>query len=224
MPLGNRLGDADMAHMILNCPHCGSNRITFDIVGSSRAYPPQYSSFWNLLLQCRHCLKAIVAELCGIGGTDPAKCEGDPRSHGFVIKDIPSVSALVPEQVDEEIAADFEEAVAYLKAGRFTSAGIMFRRVLEQATIALDPTSHADSLYIRIEKLAKASVISKELQESATIIRIEGNTAAHGAREEFTSENAEQLHQFTELFLTYAFTLPAKVKAYYNSVTSTQED
>ena len=159
-----------------------------------------------------------------MGGPNPAQCEGDPRDHGFEIKDIPSVGVLVPEHVDEEIAADFEEAVANLKGGRFTSAGIMFRRVLERATVALDPSSQTDNLYTRIEKLAKASVISQELQESATIIRIEGNTAAHGAREEFTSETAEQLHQFTELFLTYAFTLPAKVKAYHDSITSTQEN
>ena len=213
-----------MAHMILNCPHCGSNRMTFDIVGASRVHPPQLSSFWNLLLQCRGCHKAVIAELWSLGNPNPAECEGDPRDRGFEIRDMPSVGVLVPEHVDEEIAADFEEAVANLNGDRYTSAGMMFRRVLERATIALDPSSHADSLYIRIEKLAKASVISKELQESATIIRIEGNTAAHGAREEFTRETAEQLHQFTELFLTYAFTLPAKVRAYYKSVTSTQEN
>ena len=213
-----------MAHMILDCPHCGSNRITFDIVGESRATPPRNTEFWNLLLQCRGCQKAVIAELWSIGGSIPSACEGDPRDHGFPVKQMPSVRVLVPEHLDEEIAADFKEAVANLNGDRYTSAGIMFRRVLERATIALDPSSHADSLYTRIEKLANASVISKELQESATIIRTGGNTAAHGAREEFTSETAEQLHQFTELFLTYAFTLPAKVRAYYNSVTSSQED
>lgn len=42
------------------------------------------------------------------------------------------------------------------------------------------------------------------------MIRLEGNEAAH-EEEQFTQEKATPMKEFTELFLLYAFTLPARV-------------
>lgn len=65
------------------------------------------------------------------------------------------------------------------------------------------------------------------MRDWAEIIRLEGNTAAHGEEEfgesEFTRENANQLSLFTELFLIYAFTLPARVKEYHKQTKTEME-
>lgn len=60
--------------------------------------------------------------------------------------------------------------------------------------------------------LAKEGLITKDMQEWAHKIRLEGNEAIHEL-EEPTKEQAVELQLFTELMLTYLFTLPAKVRA-----------
>ena len=50
------------------------------------------------------------------------------------------------------------------------------------------------------------------MKEWADQIISDGNEAAHGEDETFTREDAEQIKEFTELFLIYAFTLPERVR------------
>lgn len=52
----------------------------------------------------------------------------------------------------------------------------------------------------------------------AHIIRIDSNGAVH-SDEEFTQEEAEEILNFTELFLLYAFTLPAMVESRKHTTT-----
>ena len=83
-----------------------------------------------------------------------------------------------------------------------------------------DPSSlKSKSLSQRVDMLANDGVITKAMRDWATIIRLEGNSATHGEKEygedEFTAESADQLHRFTELFLIYALSLPARVKEYH---------
>ena len=151
-------------------------------------------------------------------------CSGDPRTFGYVTVAMhPQRQApIAPEHVIEVIAKDFIEAIDNLKGGRYTSAGMMFRRVLQRSTTALmpDPSSlKSKNLSQRVDMLANDGVITEAMRDWATIIRLEGNSATHGEEEygedEFTAESADQLHRFTELFLIYAFSLPARVKEYH---------
>lgn len=101
-----------------------------------------------------------------------------------------------------------------LRRGKWTSAGIMFRRVLERSTLKLEPDGEDFSnkrLRDRIDVLAEKYAITPAMKEWAHIIRDEGNEAAHGAS--FDEPSAKQLQEFTELFLIYGFTLPERVKA-----------
>ena len=129
-----------------------------------------------------------------------------------------------PDHVSETIGSGFVEAVDNLKRGNYTSAGMMFRRILQLSTTALIPDPallKSKSLNQRIDILAEKRIITDAMREWATIIRLEGNSATHSEEEygepEFTMANATQLHRFTELFLVYAFSLPARVAEYYHS-------
>ena len=212
-----------MAHMVLDCPHCSSTRITFDLHASS---PGSFPGIWNVFLDCRHCRRGIVVEMFDLKPAEdrsPAACPGDPRDESFGMGDIfpKSERAAAPEHVSPAIARDFEEAMDSLQRENHTAAGMMFRKVLQRATTALasDPAlMKSKGLLQRIDMLAKDTRITEAMQEWAHIIRDEGNSAAHWEEEfgeaEFTKEDATELRHFTELFLIYTFTLPARVAAH----------
>ena len=120
-----------------------------------------------------------------------------------------------PDHVPDGIAQDYREAADGLRRQSFTSAGMMFRKVLEQATLELAPASDRSALRKqrlndRIDTLAGQHLLTPTMRDWAHMIRLEGNEAAH-EEEQFTQEKATQMKEFTELFLLYAFTLPARV-------------
>jgi Domain of unknown function (DUF4145) len=63
----------------------------------------------------------------------------------------------------------------------------------------------------RIDALAKAGRLTNDLQKWAHHVRLEGNDAAHD-EDPFTGPEAEELLDFTELFLTYVYSLPGRLK------------
>jgi hypothetical protein len=101
--------------------------------------------------------------------------------------------------------------VSSLDTGSFDAAGMMFRKALESATKILDPDSANARLVRRIDLLAEAQKITPDLAQWAHEIRLGGNDAAH-EEEPFTQEEAEELRNFIENFLRYAFTLPSAVR------------
>lgn len=137
-----------MTHMVLDCPHCRSRKITLDVVGETRLRKIGEESvdYWNLFLTCRQCTNGVVAVLENQDGNpvSPTLENRDPQDRGFIlIRTFPEQTRLsAPEHVSEPIANDFEEAVDNLNSGNYTSAGIMFRRVLQRSTTALidDPS------------------------------------------------------------------------------------
>ena len=96
----------------------------------------------------------------------------------------------------------------------WTSAGMMFRKVLERSTMEIAPDG-ADfgtmKLSRRIDALGDRHDITPAMREWAHLIRLEGNKAAHGD-EDFSRKSAEQIQEFSELFLIYTFTMPERVR------------
>ena len=125
--------------------------------------------------------------------------------------------ACAPAHVPDDIAKNYNEAAASVRHQLYTPAGGTFRKALERATLALAPQpvskSFRDKMLLqRIESLRSQQVITDGLCELAEEIRVLGNAAAHDD-DDLSKEEAEQLQEFTELFLIYAFTLPARVKS-----------
>ena len=144
------------------------------------------------------------------------RCSGDPRDGHYHLDSVyprPNVPS-APEHVPDDLAGHYVEALYNLQSKRFTSAGMMFRKVLEMATKRLAPATEKgtqkQSLKQRIGKLEEAGKITHELRELADCIRDDGNEAAH--EEDFDDETASRLQVFTYLFLTYTFTLPESVR------------
>ena len=204
-----------MAEMVLDCPHCGSERVGFDFGGErQRSSAPQR---WSCLLVCRKCDKGIVVELFHYSSnTPPSSRRGDLWVAGFTLAAIYPASRKItaPEHTPDEIAKDYKEAMDNLRRENFTSAGMMFRKVLERSTMKLAPDGGnfgAMTLYQRIDNLAEQHILTPAMKDLAGIIRLEGNQAAHGS-EEFDRASAMSMQSFVELFLRYIFTLPKSVE------------
>lgn len=93
----------------------------------------------------------------------------------------------------------------------FDAAGTMFRKSLDTALKRLDPSGKG-TLQQRIENLPAALGITPAMKEWAHQIRELGNDAAH-EEDPFTEDDAKALQAFSELFLTYTFTLPGMLAA-----------
>ncbi len=179
--------------------------------------PGMIFRIWNTLFVCRNCETGVVVRLeteREQSANDLINWEGHPRKCGFKVVEVhPKPQRITaPEHVPDAMARDYKEAMDSLRRGKWTSAGIMFRRVLERSTLELEPDGEDFSkktLRERIDALAEQYAITPAMKEWAHIIRLEGNEAAHGAT--FDEPSTKQLQEFTELFLIYAFTLPARV-------------
>ncbi len=202
-----------MATLSHNCPHCGVRHAAFPIVYSNK----QLSSYdWNVFGICPACSYPITAVVYDRGtGQDPAKFLGNlssENSYAVVLRVFPErQESKSPDSTPPSAAKSFVDGVEILKDGRYAAAVAMFRRAIDVGTKEFAPEIDVWKLEKRIDKLAADGLITKDLQTWAHKIRLEGNNAIHEL-EEPTKEQATELQLFTELMLTYLFTLPALIK------------
>ena len=172
---------------------------------------------WTTLYVCHSCGKGVVVRLKSPGRTKPSSCPGDPRRSNFKIQDTyPEPQKITaPEHAPDEIEQDYKEAMDSLRHENWTSAGMMFRKVLQRSTSTIGPDSgnlKSKRLKKRIIALAEQHKLTPAMAELAHVIRLGGDDATHEEEEEFTKEEATEIQNFTELFLLYSFTLPTRVK------------
>ena len=215
-----------MPELSLDCPHCRSQKIGFTFGGLHQDVKTAETRHgvlqtWNTLFVCRHCHKGVVVQFesrspKGRVSGSLVNCHSDPTKQGFTVRRIyPKVAkAEAPQHIPGDIEQDFLEALDGLRRGNFNSAGMMFRRVLDRATLKVADEPEAirkKDLFKRIEVLESEKKLTPAMKDLAHVIRNEGNYAAH-EDEEFDEPRAEQMKEFTELFLIYAFTLPVRIK------------
>lgn len=86
---------------------------------------------------------------------------------------------------------------------------MLYRKTLETAVKELDAGGKG-SLDARIKTLSKSDMIPEAVATWAHEIRGIGNDAAHDA-DEPSQDDVDAAAEFVEAFLTYAFTMPAKI-------------
>ena len=219
-----------MVELILDCPHCDSENTGMEFIGerafvsSDRRRIRRWNTFW----ECRKCREGVVVKFSGAGPWSdgaPSQAPGDPRDSMFELITIfpPRREPSAPENTPDGIAGDFLEAEDNMRRRNWTSAGMMYRKVLQRSTTQLAPAGvdfTRMNLMQRIDVLAENHLITPAMRDWAQIVRLDGNEATHEEEEEFSPEKASQMRYFTELFLTYAFTLPARVEAFRNRTLS----
>lgn len=140
----------------------------------------------------------------------------DIRSDKFpIVRAWPTASAVAPADVPEVVSRYYEQGFKSLLGGNWDAAGSMFRKTLDVGTKLLRPDLNQRSLFDRINQMVTDHDLTPAMGEWSHRVRLDGNSAVHDEEPE-TEADAKNTRDFTEAFLTYAFTLPAKIAAHTN--------
>lgn len=192
------------------CPHCATKLVSFQMLGYNaiQADKCEYSIF----MRCAHCGETIITvwyspsiyNLCL-----------NLQSGSKILRKYPATKDVVaPENCPDAVANFYRQGTDSLMARNFDASGAMFRKCLETALKYLDPQGKG-KLYDRINNLPAEKGVTSAMKDWAQSIRDLGNDAVH-EEDPFQESEAKELQKFTEVFLTYAFTLPAMVEARRN--------
>jgi hypothetical protein len=204
-------GLSDMAQLALPCPHCRADKIGFAFRGHAQVKPQVDQTL--VFLQCEGCGEGLVVVAHAFPNTVAQWAGNQAASPGNTLRVYPEPKGVrSPADIPPKVAAAFLSGLDNLgRKGGANAAGAMFRRSIELAARAIDQAAPAGiNLKQRIERLPDA-VATPAMKEWAQHIRLEGNDAVHGP-DEYSDQDAKDLHTFAELFLTYAFTLPEMLK------------
>jgi Domain of unknown function (DUF4145) len=200
-----------MPQLALECPHCRAEKIGFAFRGHAQVKPGVAQTL--LFLQCEGCGQAVVAVVGSSANSVFSWTVDQAASPGPIMYTYPEPKAIkAPTDIPDLVRAAFLSGLDNLgRKGGANAAGAMFRRAIELAARAIDTAAPpGTALKQRIERLPD-TVVTPAMKEWAQHIRLEGNDAVHGP-DEYTDQDAKDLHTFAELFLTYAFTLPEMLK------------
>lgn len=192
---------------ILDCPHCHTQKVSFACIGEWLTTDRSQRA----LFRCGACGEGLIAEYWGTNSL--RDLAGDISLWGINLGQRwpEPASGDAPEDTPATIANFFQQGTSSLASGNFDAAGMMFRKTLESTTKHLDPASANLTLLKRIDKLVEKGALTQEMGSWAHEVRLGGNEAAH-EDEPFTKEEAQDLRNFIENFLRYAFTLPSAVR------------
>ena len=200
-----------MPSLILECPHCKAEKIGF---AGRVAYPLKPGVAETILmLQCEGCGEAIIANIHGGHGVVSQWVSGHTNAPGQIWRVYPlPATTKAPADIPPNVQRAFLSGLDNLgRKGGANAAAIMFRRSIELAVKVINPeATKGDNLKKRIEDLPP-DIATPAMKEWAHHVRLDANDAAHD-EEEFSENDAKELHIFAEMFLTYAFTLPEMLR------------
>ena len=198
-----------------NCPHCLAEEIGMTLAGATNI-PIHHPT---AMFQCNRCHQVVCVQMqTGRMGIDwLSHASGEIRrvareNSADVVRVYPeTLRTTAPEHISPVVLRAFEQGADNAKRRNMDAAAAMYRKALDVATRELDPTLAAKNLASRIDALHSAGRLTSDLKEWAHVIRLDGNSGAHD-EEEMSEAEIAQIASFTEFFLTYAFTLPARVR------------
>lgn len=206
-----------MASTIADCPHCGGEKIGFSHVGEYRIVGAQGTQFLAFF-RCNKCQGGLIIKYLqqiNHGYQSPSACPADPADLGFVVKDVYPTKLLtkVPSHTPDPLGRFFQQASDGYRRGDNDASGAMSRKVVDVSTQKLlgDEAKNYGNIRGRIDALAAKGALTNDLKDWAHEVRLGGNEAAHD-EDPYSKEEAEELLDFVELYLTYVYTLPGRLK------------
>lgn len=216
-----------MAMLTLTCPHCGIEKMTFDVAGThqcgvSRSGAPILS----VVCFCRS---------CGIGVATLAKVNNAAlHMKGANLETLIHLNTVLDGVFDfveiwpsrpkpecpEFVPPDVERAFLQAEDNRIrnhnATAAMAYRRALERAVKNLSDfeTTEAErkaNLAKVIKRLADANRLTPEISNWASEIKELGNDGAHDIEEPTDAEVASQA-ALTRMALIYLFEMPERVR------------
>jgi hypothetical protein len=205
-----------MASIIADCPHCGGEKMGFTSAGEYRIVSPgtQFLAFFR----CNKCQEGLIARYemtANHGHPSPVSCPADPSELGFRVKHMypQKVPTRIPSHVPDQLGRYFQQAFDGYRRGDHDASGAMSRKVIDVSTQKLlaEESKKYGNIRDRIDALANKGALTNDLKDWAHEVRLGGNEAAHDETP-YSKEEAEELLDFAELYLTYVYTLPGRLK------------
>jgi hypothetical protein len=210
-----------MAFIVLTCPHCLSKTqlkiIGFNFDTSTRKVGQELA----LGTFCPGCLKPVAV----LARREEAVEQQFTHHIGQLLMSQLPISASKlsyldhwPKQPEPQIPAHLPRPVekAFLQAeknfpleGHEEAAGLMYRRSLELALGEKYPDKNG-SLAAVIKDLVEEKVLTEDIGNWATEVRLVGNDAAHAT--EVTRDDLIMMRAFADAVLKYVWTLPTQVQ------------
>jgi hypothetical protein len=124
----------------------------------------------------------------------------------------PTSSYSINQNIPESLRKALLEAINTYEAEVHTAAAIMCRRTLDRFCAENGATKR--SLAANLEELRDKGVITDQLFEWATALRLSGNEAAHDVTVTFSAEDARDLLDFTVAILDFTYSFRVKFEAF----------
>lgn len=204
-----------MAQISLDCPYCYTKKAAFQGNSPMAVKRGKENIDYIMLMQCQVCGNGVVATFQSASANHllewlQGKASMGPDS-ATLIGVVPKPQAVgAPQYTPDNVTRFYLQGMENV-ARNFDAAGTMFRKSLDTALKRLDPNGKG-TLEKRIDNLPAETGVTPAMKTWAHEIRHLGNDAAH-EEDPFTEAEARSLQAFTELFLTYVFTLPGMLEA-----------
>jgi len=154
------------------------------------------------LLSCPRCeLPALVMQAL-------YQVSDDTYEYELPYRVYPSQGKQANPSLPAAIRDAYQEALVCRRSQAYTAAAIMCRKALEG--MCNEHGYSKGNLETRLSRMKAAGVIESRLFEWADALRILGNEAAHGVDVKFSKQDADDLIEFTDAILEYAFTFRDK--------------
>lgn len=218
-----------MSELVANCPRCGANEMTFDLVNQ---IPVNVKYDWQMWFEafciCRKCKRSTVFVLSQKELNAKALVENGLANLKFAVNRVMSVEGHItlkdsasqqpPDHLPKEIEAAFREGAACMSIGCYNAAGTMLRLCIDLATRTLLPDGEVEGLNaktrrdlgLRLPWLIGKGLIPKDLQELSTCIKEDGNDGAHQGT--LGEEDAEDILDFTYMLLERLYTETKRIE------------
>lgn len=217
--------------MVSDCPRCGANKMTFDIlsdvyIGTSFHWQHHH----EVTAVCRQCIRPSLM-LISLHSSNAKGSFGKTGTVTAINADVGSVFRFIrvisiadlaakaaPEHLPEEIAKAFNEGTRCLAIGCHNAAAAMFRLCLDLATKSLLPEQGTDAgpknherrnLAPRLEWLFNSKRLPTGLQDLSTAVKDYGNDGAHDGN--LDENEADDLYDFAFALLEELYTRPKRI-------------
>lgn len=174
-------------------------------------------SWRYLICLCPHCWE-LVAFLVAITDGNILRDGGSIRDQSVpgdrfaIIDTIPAPrSPDVPDHLPAPVASKMFEAERSLLSAHYAAATTLYRTAMERALKDMFPYDKG-TLHARIRKAEAEKRFPQAMIDWLDEVRAFGNDAAHEYDWDPTREDAEAARDFASLFLTYAYTMPERVR------------
>lgn len=223
-----------MPELVADCPRCGAKEHTF-IAKTFLHCCVEYR--WRNVLEsyciCKNCSEGTIFKLGQKDSTTNHIVPYSDKLHAYKdsLNQLFEVDGFIntrnmairkpPKHIPEDIERIFKEGSESLTGNCPNAAGAMFRLCIDLVTKKLLPDDSVPveglnrdvkkKLFNRLEWLFKRNILPDDLKELSDCIREDGNDGAHDGS--LTSEDSEDLFEFTYILLERIYTQPAQVES-----------